>query len=154
VLSSIHTNDAPSAINRLVDMDVAPYVASSALVGVVAQRLVRRLCVKCRKKVRSCDAAFAEAGVDPAEYPGRARLHIANPKGCDECGHTGYRGRIGLFEIMEVDDEIRRLFLSSASTDQIRAAAISAGMKTLRADALEKVIEGITSLEEMRRVVV
>lgn len=152
VLSSIHTNDAPSALTRLVDMGVEPYITSSALVGVVAQRLARKLCRKCRKRYRVAPESALAAGFTEEEVEAGLRLYRA--VGCDECSGTGYRGRIGLFEIMEVTEEIQRLFLREAPAEQLRAAALEAGMRTLRRDALDKVKAGITSLEEVARVVV
>lgn len=152
VLSSIHTNDAPSALTRLVDMGVEPYITSSALVGVVAQRLARKLCRKCRKRYRVAPESALAAGFTEEEV--EAGLRLFRAVGCDECSGTGYRGRIGLFEIMEVTEEIQRLFLREAPADQLRDAAIEAGMRTLRRDALDKVKAGITSLEEVARVVV
>jgi len=152
MLSSIHTNDAPSALTRLVDMEVAPYVTSSALVGVIAQRLARRLCRKCRKRVKVADEVALAAGYTQAEID--AGLKFWGPKGCDECTSSGYRGRIGLFEIMEMDEELERLFLREAPSEQLREAALAAGMISLRRDALDKVAAGITSLEEINRVVV
>lgn len=152
VLSSIHTNDAPSALTRLVDMEVAPYVTSSALVGVVAQRLARKLCTKCRKRVRVTKDLAVAAGFSDDEF--RRGLKIFGPKGCPECSNTGYRGRVGLFEIMEMNEELTRLFLREAPAEQLREAAIASGMRTLRRDALDKVAAGITSLEEVDRVVI
>ncbi|MGB4592780.1 MAG: ATPase, T2SS/T4P/T4SS family [Coriobacteriia bacterium] len=151
VLSSIHTNDAPSALTRLVDMDVAPYITSSALIGVVAQRLARRLCTKCRRRVRVTKEVALAAGFSEEEY--RAGLRIFGPKGCGECSNTGYRGRIGLFEIMEMNDDLTRLFLREAPSEQLREVALASGMRTLRRDALDKVASGITSLEEIDRVI-
>ncbi len=152
MLSSIHTNDAPSALTRLVDMEVAPYITSSALVGIVAQRLARRLCKKCRRRIKIGDDVARAAGFSEEEIA--AGLKLWGPKGCEECTGTGYRGRIGLFEIMEMDDELERLFLREAPSEQLREAALAAGMVSLRRDALDKVIAGITSLEEVDRVVV
>ncbi|MEN6431017.1 MAG: ATPase, T2SS/T4P/T4SS family [Coriobacteriales bacterium] len=152
MLSSIHTNDAPSALTRLVDMDVAPYVTSSALIGVVAQRLARRLCPACRRRVRITKERALAAGFTEEEF--RKGLRLFGPKGCNECGGTGYRGRVGLFEIMEMNDELSRLFLREAPSEQIREAAIASGMRTLRRDALDKVATGMTSLEEVDRVFV
>jgi len=153
VLSSIHTNDAPSALTRLVDMDVAPYVASSAIIGVVAQRLVRKLCENCREGVRAPKPALAAAGF-PVDELGQIRVFAARAGGCSQCRGTGYRGRTGVFEIMRMNDELRELFLASASTDALRTAAIAAGMKTLRENALDKIVGGTTSLTEVRRVIV
>lgn len=152
MLSSIHTNDAPSALTRLVDMEVAPYVTSSALVGVVAQRLARRLCTACRKRIKVSDDVARAAGFSEEEIA--AGLKLWGPKGCEECTDTGYRGRIGLFEIMAMDEELERLFLRKAPSEQLREAALGAGMVSLRRDALDKVAAGITSLEEIDRVVV
>lgn len=152
MLSSIHTNDAPSALTRLVDMEVAPYITSSALVGVVAQRLARRLCPKCKKRTKVSREVLLAAGFSEEEVAGGLKLYA--PVGCDDCASTGYRGRIGLFEVMEMNDELERLFLRQAPSEQLREAAIASGMVTLRRDALDKVASGITSLEEINRVVI
>jgi len=152
VLSSIHTNDAPSALTRLTDMGVPPYITSSGLLGAVAQRLVRKLCPVCREMAGdvSIDKLLA-AGFEESEL---ATLRIYKPKGCGNCSQTGYKGRIGVFEVMEFDDNLQTLFLHNAPTFELRQAAIGRGMRTLRRDALDKVKAGITSLEEMDRVVV
>ncbi len=150
MLSSIHTNDAPSTLTRLVDMEVAPYVTSSALVGVIAQRLARRLCPACKKKVRTSKAQLEAIGFSAEEA---ATVKPYGPVGCDECFGTGYRGRIGLFEIMEMTDDVRRLFLKQAPSEQLRDAALANGMQTMRRDALDKVAQGVTSIDEIERVV-
>ncbi len=150
VLSSIHTNDAPSAFTRLVDMGVPPYIVASSLLGVVAQRLARRLCPECKTVVRTTKAERVAAGFTPEEARG---VTVYGPKGCERCAHSGYRGRIGLFELMPVDDDISRLFMSGAAADRIRDLAIEKGMVTLRRDALDKVADGTTSLSELARVV-
>jgi type IV pilus assembly protein PilB len=152
VLSSIHTNDAPSALTRLSDMEVAPFVASSALIGVIAQRLVRRLCPNCRRPVQVTAAGLEEMGIAPEEVTGH--VYGPSPEGCEDCFGTGYRGRVGVFEIMEMSEEIRKLFLNLAPSDEIRQVALASGMITLRQDALHKVAQGITSLDEVVRVVV
>lgn len=152
VLSSIHTNDAPSALTRLSDMEVAPFVASSALIGVVAQRLVRRLCPSCKESVRLTKTMLTERGFAFDELKVRS-IYAKHDGGCDECHGTGFRGRIGVFEIMPMDDELERLFLTEAPSEALRVAALAAGMKTLRADALDKVAAGLTSLDEIARVV-
>ncbi len=152
VMSSIHTNDAPSALTRLTDMGVAPYITSSGLLGAVAQRLVRRLCPRCREVATGVGVdRLLAAGFEESEL---ATLRVYTPKGCAECSQTGYKGRIGVFEVMEFDDALHSLFLRNASTLELRNAAIAGGMRTLRRDALDKVKAGITSLEEMDRVVV
>lgn len=153
VLSSIHTNDAPSALTRLTDMRVAPFVASSALIGVIAQRLVRRLCPECRERVKLTKTMLSDRGFSAEEFDAKT-VWVPGPDGCEACNGTGYRGRVGVFEVMPMDDELERLFLAEAPAEQIRAAALAAGMKTLRADALDKVAQGITSLDEVARVVV
>jgi type IV pilus assembly protein PilB len=151
VLSSIHTNDAPSALTRLVDMGVAPYITSSALLAVVAQRLARKLCQECKKPVVVPKDALVRLGFETKRA---AKLTVYGPVGCDRCFNTGYRGRVGLFELMVMDDEIRKLFLHDASADQMRALAMEHGMRTLREDALDKVAAGTTSLQEIARVVI
>lgn len=153
VLSSIHTNDAPSALTRLSDMEVAPFIASSALIGVVAQRLVRRLCDECKESKRVSKTFLAGYGLAPEDVPAKT-VYTAHEGGCDACYGTGYRGRTGIFEIMEMDDELERLFLAEAPSEAIRSAALAAGMQTLRQDALHKVGQGITSLDEVMRVII
>jgi type IV pilus assembly protein PilB len=151
VLSSIHTNDAPSALTRLVDMGVAPYVTSSALLAVVAQRLARKLCPKCKAQVDVPVDALVRLGMDSKRA---AKAKIFGPVGCDACFNTGYRGRVGLFELMVMDDDLRKLFLHEAPSEQLRALAVEHGMRTLRDDAIDKVASGMTSLQEIARVVV
>jgi type II secretory ATPase GspE/PulE/Tfp pilus assembly ATPase PilB-like protein len=133
-------------------MEVAPFVASSALIGVVAQRLVRRLCPACKEPVRLTKTMLTERGFAFDELKVRT-IYSKHDGGCDECHGTGYRGRIGAFEIMPMDDELERLFLAEAPSEVLRTAALNAGMKTLRADALDKVAAGTTSLDEVARVV-
>ena len=153
VLSSIHTNDAPTALTRLSDMEVAPFIASSALIGVVAQRLVRRLCNECKESRRVTKTLLAGYGLTPEDVPAKT-VYTAHQGGCDACFGTGYRGRTGVFEIMEMDDELERLFLAEAPSEAIRSAALAAGMQTLRQDALFKVGQGITSVDEVMRVII
>jgi type IV pilus assembly protein PilB len=150
VVSSIHTNDAPAALTRLVDMGVAPYITSSALLAVVAQRLVRRLCPECRKRVDVPADALVGLGMDAKRA---AKVKVYGPVGCDECFNTGYRGRVGVFELMVMDEDLRKLFLHEAPAEQLRLLAVEHGMRTLQDDALDKVAAGITSLDEMARVV-
>jgi len=150
VFSSIHTNDAPSALTRLTDMDVAPYITSSALLAVIAQRLVRKLCDHCKRPVVPNPEALAMLGLDPDAF---AKKRVYGPIGCDRCLNTGYRGRVGIFELMVLDDDIRKLFLRQAAAEQLRNLAVEHGMRTLGADALDKVLAGLTSLEDIARVV-
>ena len=151
VLSSIHTNDAPSALTRITDMGVEAYVTSSALIGSVAQRLVRKLCPACKKPQEFSPEQFVAAGFRVDEIPD---LVIYQPVGCESCRNTGFVGRLGVFEIMEMDDEMTRLFLTNAPAEELRALAIRKGMVTLRRDALDKVAAGITSMSEVDRTVV
>ncbi|MDP2183065.1 MAG: ATPase, T2SS/T4P/T4SS family, partial [Actinomycetota bacterium] len=151
VLASLHTNDAPSALTRLVDMDVPPYITSSAIVGVVAQRLARKLCPHCKVPLKLPKERLLAAGFTAGEVKSVATF---GPQGCEQCHNSGYRGRLGLFEIMAVDDDIVRAFLVHAPSDELRRIALGNGMVPLRRDALEKVAAGVTSLEEIDRVVV
>lgn len=151
VFSSIHTNDAPSALTRLSDMGVEPYVTSSALIGTVAQRLVRVLCEDCKTPVIPSGDRLVAAGFGEDEALG---LKLFQSVGCEKCRGTGFLGRLGIFEVMEMDEELTRLTLRNAPSEEIRGVAVEQGMVTLRRDALDKVAAGITSLEEVDRVVV
>jgi type IV pilus assembly protein PilB len=150
VLSTLHTDDAPSTVTRLADMNLEPYVIASALIGVVAQRLVRRLCQQCRRQYTP-DAETLRALSMTEETA--AHFVFYKAVGCEDCNHTGYRGRMGIYEVMRVTDKVRRLIAQRAGEDIIRDAAIAAGMITLGEDALAKVKSGQTSAEELFRVV-
>ena len=131
VLATVHTNDAPSTVTRMIDMGVEPFLLSSSLIGVLAQRLVRKLCVHCKR---------ADA---------QGRYH---PVGCAHCGSTGYKGRTGVYELMAVDDKVRALIHSRASVSQFFVAAEAAGLRSMREDGERLVAEGVTSAEEVMRV--
>jgi type II secretory ATPase GspE/PulE/Tfp pilus assembly ATPase PilB-like protein len=150
VLSTLHTDDAPSTVTRLADMNLEPYVIASALVGVVAQRLVRRLCLHCRRQYTPEPETLRALNMSEASA---AQFAFYKAVGCEECNHTGYRGRMGIYEVMRVNDKVRRLIAQKAGEDMIRDAAIAAGMVTLGEDALSKVKSGATSAEELFRVV-
>ena len=151
VLSTLHTNDAASAITRLIEMGVEPYLVASALDCLVAQRLARKLCSRCKEPYQPTEAELAEAGFEP----GAEEIEqLYRPVGCPNCGKTGYHGRMGLYEVMPVTEEIERLAAERRSSEEIRRMAIEQGMITLRQDGLEKVRMGMTSLEEIFRVVV
>ena len=158
VLSSLHTNDAPSAISRLVEMDVETFLVASAIDAVVAQRLARILCEKCKQPYRPDEAELRAAGFPDellaqiGEVFRAPDLRVAK-NDCKACSGTGYRGRIGLYEVMLRSEEIERLTVERASADAIRAVAIDQGMQTLREDGLAKVRAGMTSIEEIARVV-
>jgi type IV pilus assembly protein PilB len=150
VLSTLHTDDAPSVVTRLADIGAEPFVIASALVGVVAQRLVRRLCVHCRRQYTPPADVLRSMNISDADA---ASIPFYKAVGCDHCNHTGYRGRIGIYEVMRVNDKVRRLIASRATEDQIRDAAIAGGMVTLGEDGLAKVKSGVTTPEELLRVV-
>jgi type IV pilus assembly protein PilB len=151
VLSSLHTNDAPSAISRLVEMDVETFLVASAIDAVVAQRLARKLCERCRVVYQPEQAELEAAGFPEWLWPEIPQLFKA--QGCPACSNTGYRGRIGLYEVMQMSEEIERLTVERASADAIRNVAVQQGMMTLRDDGLEKARMGITTLDEVARVV-
>jgi type IV pilus assembly protein PilB len=144
VLSTLHTRDAPSALGRLIDMGIEPFLVSSAIDCIVAQRLVRLLCKHCKRPQKVSESVLAEHGLVGAE-PYEA-------VGCSRCGGSGYRGRVGLYEVMTVSEEIRALILERASVDDMVAVAVRDGMLRLRDDGLEKVREGLTSIAEIERM--
>jgi type IV pilus assembly protein PilB len=150
VFSTLHTDDAPSVVTRLTDIGAEPYVIASALIGVVAQRLVRRLCVNCRRQYTP--PAEILRALDISETAAAA-IPFYKAVGCDQCNHTGYRGRIGVYEVMRITDRLRRLISARATEDQIRDAALAAGMISLGEDGLAKVKSGVTTAEELLRVV-
>jgi type IV pilus assembly protein PilB len=150
VFSTLHTNDAPSSINRLLDMGIEPFLISSSLIMVIAQRLVRTICPYCKEPVELPDEALLELGVSEEEIKNGFRAFRG--KGCSRCDGRGYKGRTAIFEIMEVDETIRDLTLRRAPADKIREAALQAGMKTLRQSGILKVKKGITTVEEVLRV--
>jgi type IV pilus assembly protein PilB len=150
VLSTLHTNDASSSIGRLVDMGVEAYLVSSALDSILAQRLARRICDRCRKPVVATKEMMAEMGCSPEEEPPRVYLAV----GCTYCSDTGYRGRLSINEVLLVSEEIQRMAVERRPSDEIARVAIEQGMLTLRMDGMEKVKLGMTTLEEVLRVVV
>jgi type IV pilus assembly protein PilB len=150
VLSTLHTDDAPSTVTRLSDMKVEPYVIASALLGVVAQRLVRRLCSSCRRQYTPEAETLRAMNISEADA---ARTVFYRAVGCEECNGTGYQGRIAIYEVMRVNDKIRRLIAQNAGEDLVREAAVGSGMLTLGEDGLAKVKAGVTTAEELLRVV-
>ena len=148
VMSTLHTNDAPSAVTRLVEMGIEPYLVASALVTVVAQRLARRLCDKCKRPTKYDEDYLAKIGLLIEEDE-----TVYEPVGCSQCAETGYRGRLALHEVMTVDEEIERQTVARSSASEIGRTAISAGMLSLRQDGWNKVCAGLTSIEEVLRVV-
>jgi type II secretory ATPase GspE/PulE/Tfp pilus assembly ATPase PilB-like protein len=150
VLSTLHTDDAPSTVTRLMDMKMEPYIIASALVGVVAQRLVRRLCIHCRRTYTPPPDVLRALNISEDDA---AHLVFYRAVGCDRCNHTGYKGRIGIYEVMHVTDKLRRMITDGAGEQAIREVALAAGMITMGEDGLGKVKAGITTPEELLRVV-
>jgi type IV pilus assembly protein PilB len=144
VLSTLHTRDAPSALGRLIDMGIEPFLVSSAVDCIVAQRLVRLLCKHCKKPQTLSETVLAEHGLSGAQP--------YEPVGCSRCGGSGYRGRLGVYEVMSVSEQIRALILERASVDLMVSVAVSEGMRRLRDDAIDKVREGLTSVAEVERM--
>ena len=149
VFSTLHTNDAPTAVARMIEMGIEPFLIASSLIGVLAQRLVRVICPECK-----------ESYTPPAEAFRRLNLSVdsnsvtfCRGRGCERCRHTGYRGRIGIFEMMMITDSMREFVLRKAPTHEIRQHALEVGMITLQQDAMQKILEGVTTMEEALRVV-
>lgn len=149
VFSTIHTNDAPGTINRLVDIGIKPFLVASAVRTIMAQRLVKTICKKCRKPYAWPDEELREAGIDPAEMTG---MRTYRGEGCSRCGGSGYKGRIGLYEVLTLDRTMKQAVIDRAPATEIRILAVKNGMRTLRMDAIEKLKQGITTLEEVTRV--
>lgn len=161
VFSTLHTNDAPGAVTRLIDMGAEPFLVSSSVIGILAQRLVRTICPNCKEKYTPTKEELKDIGLGSEEQKGVRPLFSekgSDPflfyrgKGCDKCMKTGYKGRIGIVEFMAVDDDMRTLIIGKSSTDIIRKKAIEAGMISLKQDGIEKIRAGITTVEEVLRV--
>ena len=150
VFSTLHTNDAPSAITRLTEMGVAPYMVSTSLVAVLAQRLVRTLCKHCREAYEPSAAELMTVGLAPEQAEGHT---IYRPKGCERCSYGGYSGRIGVYELMAMDNTLREMTFANASHMDLRRQSLLSGMSSLRADGARKVLAGTTSIEDVLRVV-
>ena len=150
VLSTLHTDDAPSTVTRLTDIGIEPYVSASALIGIIAQRLVRRLCTHCRCQYTPERETLRAMGITDAEA---ASLVFYRAVGCDACNQTGYRGRLGIYEIMPVTDELRRHISMKGGEALLRDAALAVGMISLGEDGLQKVKAGVTTPQELLRVV-
>lgn len=146
VLSTLHTNDAPGTVNRLLNMGIEPFLVASSVVLILAQRLARRICAKCKEPDPLPPEALLKAGFKQEDLKG---LVIYKGKGCDVCNKTGYKGRVALYEVMPVKEDLRELILQGASADEIKKKAIALGMKTLRMSGLSKVKEGMTTIEEV-----
>ena len=145
VFSTLHTNDASGSLTRLVDMGVEPFLIASSLLGVLAQRLVRRICPECKEPFQLGESALAELGLPKDQVLWKGR-------GCDACMQSGFRGRTGIFELLVMDNEVRHLLTSGADSVTIKEAAAKRGMTTLFGDGLQKVKAGWTTLNEVLRV--
>jgi type II secretory ATPase GspE/PulE/Tfp pilus assembly ATPase PilB-like protein len=149
VLSTLHTNDAPGAIARLLDMGIEPFLISSSVIGVLAQRLLRLICPKCKTAYSPPADAMRRLGM---QVDGQ-KIKFYRGQGCDYCKNTGYKGRVGVYEMMVMNEPIRELALARASSHRVKEVAVQTGMKTLKDDATEKVLLGMTTLEESLRVI-
>ncbi len=148
VLSTLHTNDAPSTINRLMNMGIEPFLVATSVNCICAQRLVRRICTHCMEEVETPPQMLMQVGFAPDEVKG---LRIKRGRGCERCNQTGYKGRVGLFEVLLFSDEIRDMILSGASSIELKRKAVEEGMVSLRMSGLQKIREGATTLEEVLR---
>ena len=149
VFSTLHTNDSASAITRLVDMGVEPFLISSSVLAVAAQRLVRVLCDNCKKTYEPSTIYLKSIGVSPDDFN---QSQIYKAVGCERCISTGYKGRLGIFEIMVLNEHLKGLILETFDSNRIKNEAAKQKMASLRQDGLEKVLEGITTMEEVLRV--
>ena len=146
VFSTLHTNDAPSAVTRMTDMGVPGYMVASSVIAVMAQRLVRKICTRCKHPITLSDALLADAGLPASIVP---FSKFAKGKGCPYCQKKTYRGRIGIYELMVVNGRLRELMFAGQSSAALRTEAIRSGMTTLYCDGLRKVINGITTMDEV-----
>lgn len=147
VFSTLHTNDAPGAVTRMIDMGVEPFLVSSSVIGVLAQRLVRTICGECKEKYIPTGEELKDLGLDLSE-----KIEFYRGKGCPKCMSTGYKGRVSIYELMIPDEKIRGAIMSQSSSDGIRKLALENGMSTLKDDGIKKIREGITTVEEVLRV--
>jgi type IV pilus assembly protein PilB len=148
VFSTLHTNDAPASIARLLDLGLEPFLITAALEGVVAQRLVRKICNNCKTEYQPTEEQLMELELRPEDVVGKRFFY---GKGCENCNNTGYRGRMGLYEIMLLDDDMRDMIIKHASTQVLRAEARKRGMRTLRQSGLLAIYDAITTIEEVVR---
>ena len=150
VLSTVHTNDAPSTATRLADMGVEPFLISASLVGALAQRLSRRICSNCKEEYEPPRETLLRFGHDPLQHP-EAKFYRG--RGCDKCKQTGYKGRLGIYELMRVNEELADMIVRRAPLSELKEAARSGGMTSLQEDGFRKVLDGFTTVEEVMRVV-
>ena len=146
VLSTLHTNDAPSTVTRIIEIGVEPFLLAATLEAIVAQRLVRTICPKCKETYAPSEESLMELGLLPKDVEGKTFYY---GRGCDQCNQTGYRGRTALYEIMKIGSRLREAIIERKSTAVLRAEAQSAGMRTLRDAGILKVFDGLTTIEEV-----
>jgi type II secretion system protein E len=151
VFSTLHTNDAPSAVARLIDLGVQPFLVASSVRAVMAQRLIRRLCSNCKQPGELSDTELRALGIEPGRI---SEAQVMKPVGCEECRQVGYRGRMGIFEVFVIDDEVRHMINKRSPTFVLRQRARELGMRTLREDGVRKVLAGLTSAEEVISITV
>jgi type IV pilus assembly protein PilB len=151
VLTTLHTNDCPSTVARLLDMGIPPFLVSSALTLILAQRLGRKICKDCKQPYDADEQSLVPYGHVPQ---GLGKVQLFKGKGCQVCSFTGMKGRVAIYEVMPINEQIREMILRNAPNAEIREAALTVGMKTLRQNALQKVLDGVTTIEEVLRVTV
>ncbi len=149
VVSTLHTNSSAGAVGRLIDMGIEPYLLADSIVGIIAQRLVRRLCPNCKKE-KEADAEEKEILGFPENS--KKKVKIFEPCGCDQCDNTGFKGRVGVYEILEISPRLKRVISKNATAEEIKEVAMEEGMHTLRQSATKYVLDGITSINEMKKV--
>ncbi|MBW1857949.1 MAG: Flp pilus assembly complex ATPase component TadA, partial [Deltaproteobacteria bacterium] len=149
VFSTLHTNDSASAVTRLIDMGIEPFLVTSSVIGILAQRLVRNVCNECKEEYIPDEESLENIGITPEMSSGKK---IYKGKGCQDCLNTGYKGRTGIFEFMILDDAIKSLILKTSDSNAIKRKAVNQGMVTLRQDGALKVLNGITTVEEILRI--
>ncbi len=149
VFATLHTNDSASAVTRLIDMGIEPFLVTSSVIGIMAQRLIRVICNNCKEEYTPAEESLLKIGVTPDKVEGKK---IYKGRGCPDCLHTGYKGRTGVFELMPVDDSMKNLILKTSDSNAIKRMAIKKGMITLRQDGAQKVFDGISTIEEVFRV--
>jgi type IV pilus assembly protein PilB len=151
VLSTLHTNDAPSSINRLLNMGIEPFLVASSVNAIVAQRLARKVCSECKEKIKIPVQSLIDVGMSPEDAN---KVVCFKGKGCGLCSDTGYKGRIALYECMPIGEELREFILNGSSTAEIKREAMRLGMRTMRQSGLQKIMEGTTSVEEVMRATI
>jgi type II secretory ATPase GspE/PulE/Tfp pilus assembly ATPase PilB-like protein len=148
VFSTVHTNNAPATITRLIDMGIEPFLVSSTIIGVLAQRLVRRICPDCRKSYKPHPEQLRELGIKAESFRKIGRSFYRGA-GCDKCRNTGYRGRLGIHELLEMSEGVKNTILESSDSDSIKKQALKEKMITLRRDGVNKILHGLTTAEEI-----